>query len=170
MYVIICGVSNAYESYDFIRSARSFGWDVCVITTPMGERFVNSTELRDLTGHPVRSDYKHPNDPDVLPTPDALIVAPASFNSVNKIANGITDTLAVGVVCEAIGQGKPVIIAPWMNRALASHGAYRRSLEYLAEERVQVVLTQRTQPGKGGELEPGNFPWTKVEAALLELF
>jgi phosphopantothenoylcysteine synthetase/decarboxylase len=56
---------------------------------------------------------------------------PATFNTVNKIAHGISDTLAVGLVCEGLGNGLPVIIAPWLNRPLTRHGAYRRSLDHL---------------------------------------
>nr|BFE73441.1 hypothetical protein GCM10020092_067420 [Actinoplanes digitatis] len=78
---------------------------MCAITTPMGARFVDVAHLADLTGHPVRSAYKNPADPDVLPRADACVVAPASFNTVNKLANGICDTLAAG--CGLRGDRRP---------------------------------------------------------------
>ena len=62
---------------------------------------------------------------------DVYVVAPATFNTINKIANGITDTLAVGLVCEALGYGRPVVVVPWFNRGLSRHGAYGRSLGQL---------------------------------------
>nr|WP_269329587.1 flavoprotein [Kineosporia babensis] len=167
--MIICGVSNADESYEFVKSAKADGWDLCAVTTPMGSRFVDSTHLFDLTGHPVRSHYKHPDDPDVLPMADAIVVAPASFNTINKIAQGISDTLAVGIVCEAIGADKPVIVAPWMNRALASHGAYRRSLAHLREDGVTLVLTDRTVADGGSESAPVRFPWKQVSDELRKI-
>ncbi|MEU4221737.1 flavoprotein [Actinoplanes sp. NPDC026623] len=169
LYAVICGVSNAATSYDFIADTIADGWRVCVITTPMGARFVDAAHLTDLTGHPVRSAYANPHDPDVLPPADAYVVAPASFNTVNKLANGISDTLAVGVVCEAIGNRKPIIVAPWMNRALASYGAYARSIGCLRAEGVRVVLTDQTSPNRSHRDPGGSFPWNDVLAEVRKL-
>jgi phosphopantothenoylcysteine synthetase/decarboxylase len=169
LYAVICGVSNAASSYDFIADTIADGWRVCVITTPMGARFVDAAHLTDLTGHPVRSMYANPTDPDILPAADAYVVAPASFNTVNKLANGISDTLAVGVVCEAIGNRKPIIVAPWMNRALASYGAYARSIGCLRAEGVRVVLTDQTRPDRSQHDSGGSFPWNDVLAEVRKL-
>jgi phosphopantothenoylcysteine synthetase/decarboxylase len=166
---VICGVSNAASSYDFITDVINDGWRVCVITTPMGTRFVNAAHLADLTGYPVRSAYKNPADPDVLPAADAYVVAPASFNTVNKLANGITDTLAVGIVCEAMGNRQPIIVAPWMNRALANYSAYARSIGCLRADGVRVVLTDQTTPGRTGHDPSGSFPWTDVLTEVRKL-
>ena len=169
LYAVICGVSNAASSYDFITDLINDGWRVCVITTPMGARFVDAAYLAELTGHPVRSAYKNPADPDVLPPADAYVVAPASFNTVNKLANGISDTLAVGVICEAIGNRRPIIVAPWMNRALASYSAYARSIGCLRADGVRVVLTDQTKPGHPDDPGGGPFPWTDVLAEVRKL-
>ncbi|GID97375.1 flavoprotein [Amorphoplanes digitatis] len=166
LYVVICGASNAAGSYDFIADTIDDGWRVCAITTPMGARFVDVAHLADLTGHPVRSAYKNPADPDVLPRADACVVAPASFNTVNKLANGICDTLAAGVVCEAIGDRTPIIVAPWLNRALAGHGAYARSIACLRAEGVCVVLTEQTRPDRPRHDPGGSFPWAAVLAEV----
>ncbi|RSM64909.1 flavoprotein [Actinoplanes sp. ATCC 53533] len=169
LYAVICGVSNAASSYDFIADVIADGWRVCVITTPMGARFVDTAHLADLTGHPVRSTYKNPTDPDILPPADAYVVAPASFNTVNKLANGISDTLAVGIVCEAIGNRQPIIVAPWMNRALANYSAYARSIRSLQADGVRVVLTDQTKPGGSRCDAGGSFPWTDVLAEVRKI-
>ncbi|MDT5033662.1 MAG: hypothetical protein QOC94_3833 [Actinoplanes sp.] len=169
LYAVLCGVSNAASSYDFIAQVMDEGWRVCVITTPMGARFVDEVHLAGLTGHPVRSAYKNPADPDVLPAADAYVIAPASFNTINKLANGICDTLAVGVVCEAMGNRQPIIIAPWMNRALANYSAYARSIGCLQAEGVRVVLTDQTRPGRSPHEPGGSFPWSDVLAEVRKL-
>jgi phosphopantothenoylcysteine synthetase/decarboxylase len=168
LYAVICGVSNAASSFDFITDVIKDGWRVCVITTPMGARFVDAAHLAQLTGHPVRSAF-NPAGADILPSADAYVVAPASFNTVNKLANGVSDTLAVGVVCEAIGNRQPIIVAPWMNRALANHSAYARSIDCLQAEGVRVVLTDRTTPGRSQHDPGGSFPWTDVLAEVRKL-
>jgi phosphopantothenoylcysteine synthetase/decarboxylase len=169
LYLIICGTPAAPGAYDFITDVIHDGWKVCAVTTPMGARFVDSGRLAALTGHPVRSTYKNPEDPDVLPPGDAFVVAPASFNTVNKMANGISDTLAVGLLCEAIGLDKPVIVVPWTNRGLARNGAYGRSIQHLRDDGARLVLTERTEPGPSPVDPGGVFPWEQVLAEVRKI-
>lgn len=49
----------------------------------------------------MRFQYKHPDEPDVLPPADAFVVAPATFNTIDKWAQDISDTLALGLLNEA---------------------------------------------------------------------
>src|SRR5215510_10655650 len=60
---------------------------------------------------------------DVLPPATAFAAAPATFNTINKWAAGISDTLALGLLNEAIGLGLPIVAVPWPNAALARHPA-----------------------------------------------
>jgi phosphopantothenoylcysteine synthetase/decarboxylase len=86
---------------------------MCVILTPAALRFVDTATLADLTGHPVRADYKAAEDPDVLPFPPAaFVVAPATFNTVNKWAAGISGTLALGLLNEGLFSGVPITAVP----------------------------------------------------------
>ena len=77
LYVIVCACPPAREVDQLVRLAKERGFDTCVLTTPLARRFLDVEELAALTGHPVRSEYKHPDEPDVLPSADALMVAPA---------------------------------------------------------------------------------------------
>ncbi len=128
LYVIACGGRPAADLPEFITWAKTCGWDVCVIATPSGMKFLDADRLARLTGHPVRSDYKQPDDPDVLPfPPQVLVAAPATFNTVNKWAAGISDTLALGLLNEALCADNEIIAAPFPNKTLAAHPAFRRS-------------------------------------------
>jgi phosphopantothenoylcysteine synthetase/decarboxylase len=92
--------------------------------------------LEAATGHPVRSEYKQP---DVLPPPDAIVVAPATFNTINKWAAGISDTLALGLLTEAIGKRLPVVALPFVNAAQAEHPAFQGSIDRLRAASVQLL-------------------------------
>ena len=72
-----------------VVSAQQAGWEVCLVATREAMKFIDHASLEVLTGYPVRSEYKHPDEPDVLPPPDAMIVAPATCNTINKWAAGI---------------------------------------------------------------------------------
>src|SRR5437588_852419 len=98
LYIISCASRPAQRVQDLVIMAQVEGWDVCVIATPQATKFVGIPLLEQLTGHPVRSEYKRPEEPDVLPRADAIVVFLATFNTLNKRALGIADTLALGLL------------------------------------------------------------------------
>jgi phosphopantothenoylcysteine synthetase/decarboxylase len=149
LYVISCGSPVAQHIPEFVMQAQAADWDVCVITTPHGRNFLDSSSLESLTGHPVRSRYKHPDEPDLLPRADALITFPATFNTLNKRALGITDTLAVGLLCEYTGLKKPIIAVPVTGEGLNSHPALVRSIRMLRRYGVHVLYEPEASPLQG---------------------
>jgi hypothetical protein len=172
LYIVACGGRPAGDLPPFVTFAQDHGWDVCVVATPSGMKFLDPSRLADLTGHPVRCDYKQPDDPDVLPPPDAFIIAPATFNTINKLAAGISDTLATGLLNEAIGAGQPIIAVPFPNQMLARHPAFQASITTLRDWGIRLIYDPEgqnlPQPNHG---EPGNalFPWHELRDELFRL-
>jgi phosphopantothenoylcysteine synthetase/decarboxylase len=167
LYVIACGGPPAGQIDGFARFAQDQGWDVCVIATPDGAKFLDMAHLAELTGHPVRVHYKQPGDPDVLPPANAMVVAPATFSTVNKLAHGISDTLALGLLNEAIGMGLPIIVVPWPNAYLARHPAFERSIAELRGWGVTIVYDPANLPDASEK--PAVFPWDELRAELIRL-
>ncbi len=165
VYLVACAAPPARDISKFVTEAKAAGWDVCVLTTPSGRAFVDVPALEILTGYPVRSEYKRPDDPDELPPPDVIIVAPATFNTLNKWALGIADTLALGLLAEGLGKRIPLIAVPWLNTALAQHPRFQGSLEYLRDCGVQVLNSPLPEPGSGPS-SAASFPWSAALAAL----
>ncbi|MFF6852761.1 flavoprotein [Streptomyces antimycoticus] len=179
LYLIACAAPPARRLTTPIHAAQKAGWDVCLILTPDAYRWAtedvegNFDELRELTGHPVRHRYKLPSEPDALPDPDAYLVAPLTTNTLNKWAAGIQDTLALGLIVEAIGLGKPIIALPHFNNAQAKHPAVRRSVAELRQAGVRVLLDDGHGDGDGGFIphppKQGNldaYPWDLAFRAL----
>ncbi|MGH3219936.1 MAG: flavoprotein [Streptosporangiaceae bacterium] len=146
LYLIVCGAPAASSVDQFIRLAQDAGWLVRVIATPMGGRFIDVAQLAALTGDRVRSAFRMPDEPDELPAADAVVVAPATFNTVNKWADGITDTFAAGLLCELTGLGVPIIAVPLVKDALARHVAFGTSLEVLRGMGVRVMFDPEAPP------------------------
>jgi len=169
LYVITCAAPPARDVERIIRAAQQDGWDVCLLATPSATRFLDSPALEQLTGHPVRSSYKAPGEPDVLPDPDAVIVAPATVNTINKWALGICDTLALGILVEGIGKKLPIVALPFTNRAHAAHPAFEQSIAKLRSWGVRVLYGPDVyplhEPGTGGE-HLDAFPWEMTLQAL----
>ena len=156
LYVIACGGRPAGDLPAFVEEAQANGWEVCVVATPSALKFMDLDHLANLTGHVVRYDYKQPDEPDVLPPPDAIVVAPATFNTVNKWAAGISDTLALGILNEALGLGLPVIAVPFPNIALARHPAFRRSMADLEALGVRLLFDPEAHPLPTPNLGPAS--------------
>ena len=146
MYVVVCGAPAAANAGEMVGLAQRSGWLVRVIATPMGERFMDVGQLAELTGDRVRISYRMPDEPDELPGADAVVVAPATFNTVNKWAAGITDTFAVGLLCELTGLGVPIVVVPLVKDALARHVAFGQSLEVLRGMGVRVLFDPQAPP------------------------
>jgi phosphopantothenoylcysteine synthetase/decarboxylase len=86
LYVIACGAGAAREIGRLVAQARQRGWDVNLIATPAAVDFLDINALEAQTGHAVRSDYQRIEDERArsLPHADAIIVAPATYNTINK--------------------------------------------------------------------------------------
>ncbi|WP_344879156.1 flavoprotein [Nonomuraea antimicrobica] len=153
LYVVVCAAGAAAEVGRLIDLAQDDGWVVQVVATPSALDFIDVAELERRTGRPVRSRYRKPHEPKP-PRADAMIVAPATYNTINKFALGITDTYALGVLAEAPGLGIPVVVLPFVNSALAGRTPFVRSVEDLRADGVRVVL------------EPGDDPWARALAEL----
>lgn len=171
LYIIACGGRPARDLPTFVQRAQAAGWDVCVVGTPSAIKFLDVSRLEELTGHPVRSEYRRPDEPDVLPPPDALVVAPATFNTINKWAAGISDTLALGLLNEAIGLGGPIVAVPTANVALIRHPAFVRSVAELRASGVRVIFDPEQYPLPTPNMgAPGAalFPWDALFDELAE--
>jgi hypothetical protein len=97
------------------------------------------------------------------------VVAPATVNTVNKWAQGIADTFALGLLIEGYGLGLPTVVMPYTNEAMAAHPAFRESLSRLRGWGVRVVygadVLAMPKPGTA-EAQAGNFPWHLALTAL----
>ena len=81
-----------------------------------------------------------------------VLFAPCSFNSLNKLAHGIADNLALAVTAEAIGRGTPVIVGPSLNQPLLDHPQAQASLKLLPTWGVTIV--PMVDEGEGPRLAP----------------
>ncbi|MEU6972176.1 flavoprotein [Kitasatospora aureofaciens] len=151
LYVVVCAAGVAGGVGELVSAAQERGWEVGVVATPLAMGFIDVPAIEGQTGYPIRSAWRKPGEPRPLPDPDALVVAPATFNTVNKWAAGISDTLALGILCESYGWGIPVAVQPCLSAAQAAHPAYGESLARLRGMGVRIA-----------EFAPGAYSWTRV--------
>jgi hypothetical protein len=166
--LIGCAAPPVLRFRDVITAARAEGWQVCPILTPSAARWLSGElpELEQLAGSPLYIEYARPGDGGHPPRPQAVLVTPATANTVNKCAAGISDTLALGTMNDAIGRGVPVVLVTAVG-ADGAHPAFRRSAALLRETGVELIETPpgREQDGGPAASRPP-FPWRDGLLAL----
>jgi phosphopantothenoylcysteine synthetase/decarboxylase len=152
VYLVLSGTTTAARCPEILRELVGAGFaSVIALPTPNASRVVARRELVDVEGAQVVESYF---DLAIRPRPPRGVVlfAPCSFNSLNKLAHGIADNLALSVVAEAIGRRTPVIVAPSLNQPLLDHPMAQASLRRLPE--WGVVIVPPVDDGSGPRLAP----------------
>jgi len=164
LYLIICGAPPAKQTPTIVTSLQQTGWDVYVVATPQGSRWIDQSAIEALTQHTVRTNYKLSGEGNSLPKADAMLVMPATFNTINKWAMGISDTLVTGLLCEALGRGTPPILAiPCLKMDLVRHPAFVRSVTFLRECGIRILHEPERYPS------PLMVPWQEIVDTLYEM-
>jgi phosphopantothenoylcysteine synthetase/decarboxylase len=151
-YLVLSGAGTAARCPELLRGLKGLGFaTVIAIPTPNASRVVAPRDLADVEGVQVVESYF---DLAIRPVPPRGVVlfAPCSFNSLNKLAHGIADNLALSVVAEAIGRRTPVIVGPSLNAPLLDHPVAQASLGKLADWGVTIVPP--VDDGEGPRLAP----------------
>ena len=186
---VLLGVSGgvaAYKALEVVRLATRAGHAVRVIQTPTAQRFVGAASFAALTGAPVLTDEferdpsrgAFPDQPapdhdplshlELVRNADAFLVAPASANTIAKLAHGLADNLLTSA---ALAAACPVLVAPAMNNHMYEHAATQANLALLRERGVTVLdpgtgaLGSRHEWGIGRLAEPADL-LAAVEAVV----
>jgi phosphopantothenoylcysteine synthetase/decarboxylase len=138
IYLVVSGASSARIVPELLEELPQFGLPVYTILTENAFNVISPYNLVDQQGHTLIDSYFDPVMVDER-APGLTLVAPATFNTLNKISQGIADTLAHSLVAEAIGAGWPVIVAPSMNQALFNHPQVATSVKTLRTWGVTIL-------------------------------
>ncbi len=137
----ITGSIAAYKAAILIRLLVKAGAEVKVIMTPLAKAFITPLTLATLSKNPVLVEFYDPengnwnNHVDLGSWADALLVAPATANTIAKMANGIADNLLLTTYLSA---KCPVFIAPAMDLDMFSHAATQHNIASLKARGVTI--------------------------------
>lgn len=175
---ILLGVSGgiaAYKALELVRLATGAGHAVRVVQTPNSRRFVGEASFAALSGAPVLvseferdplrgafpGDQLPAHDPlshlELVANADAYLIAPASANTIAKLASGAASDLLSSC---ALAATCPVIVAPAMNNHMYEHAATQANVATLRERGVTIVapgtgrLASKGEEGVGRLVEP----------------
>lgn len=171
LHLIVCGAGPAERVADMIDLARQDSWDTyCIVTESAVEHFVDLGEIQEATGHRARTTYRAEGD-EAVPPADAVIVAPATYNTINKWAAGVADNYALSQLAELTGAGVRIVAVPFVNQALAANAVFVRSIESLRGSGVRVLFGPgevEPHPPRTGGSALASFPWSMALRAASE--
>lgn len=140
---IVVGVTGsvaAIRSVDLVRKLMRHGAEVRVVMSQAATELVTPKLLHWASGNEVVSELTGAIEHvELAQWADAVVVAPATANTLSKIAGGLDDTPVTSAVSVALGLRKPVMVVPAMHRSMYDHPGLKRNIERLREMGVEVV-------------------------------
>ncbi|HEY4000869.1 MAG TPA: bifunctional phosphopantothenoylcysteine decarboxylase/phosphopantothenate--cysteine ligase CoaBC [Candidatus Xenobia bacterium] len=138
----VSGSIAAIESPRLARLLMRQGADVFVVMSRQATRLVHPTALEWSTGNPVVTRLSAQVEHLELARCDVVLLAPATANTISKMALGIDDTPVTTLMSTALGTGRPIVVAPAMHEPMLGNPAVQRNLETLTGMGVRMVAPQ----------------------------
>ena len=166
----VCGGIAAYKAADLVRRLRDAGATVQVAMTEHAQRFVGAQTFQALSGLPVRTSLWDAaaeaamGHLELARWADRVVVAPATANTIAKLAHGFADDL-VSTLC--LATTAPITLCPAMNHRMWLHPATQANIAVLRERGAQVVGPE-DGPLAEGESGPGRLSEPAAIVAALE--
>lgn len=140
----VTGSISAYKAADITSQLTKLGLEVKVLMTPAARKFITPLTLQVLSKNPVGLDVMIEEDPqriehiDIGKETDIFLVAPASANTIAKLAMGLADNMVTSTAL-ALPQGTKKLLAPAMNTKMLEHPATQRNLKLLQDYGYQII-------------------------------
>jgi len=156
---IIHGVTGsiaAYKAADLTSLLVKAGCDVTVVMTADALRFITALPFKTLSRHPVVTDLYDefegwmPTHIQLADAADLLLIAPATANTIAKLALGLADD-ALSCIALALNPEAKILIAPAMNGKMWLHPATRRNVRLLIQRGVQFIGPEKGELSCGYE-------------------
>ncbi len=141
----VTGGIAAIEAPKIARHLRRYGAEVHAYATPTAFQFVGEMALEWGTGKPVVS--KLSGLAEHICLEDLVLVAPATYNVINSIVNGIADSSVTTLIASALGKKVPILLAPTMHESMYHNPILQENLER-AQHYGITIIPPRVGEGK----------------------
>jgi phosphopantothenoylcysteine decarboxylase/phosphopantothenate--cysteine ligase len=167
------GSIAAYKVADWVRALRREGCQVTVVMTEAACRFITPLTMAALSGNPVHTGMFSAEAPETIPhislakEHDLLLLAPASAQTIARLAHGLADNLLATI---ALASSGPILVCPAMNSVMFQHPATQANLAAIRSYGYQVIEPDCGKMACGDE-GPGRLTeWENVRQAIFTAF
>lgn len=169
IYVVATGCRKSKDLPQFIKKIEEEGAKVYLFATEAATEIVNfeSADFNNINLR-LKNDLSKTNE---IEEEDMVVIAPCSYNTLNKIANGIADSYPLSIIQTAIGKNKTVILSLSMNINLWNNFQTQRSIKILSQvDNVRVIWPNIILNEDGKEISTTMSPWDKLIDTVLSSF
>lgn len=139
----LCGSVGIIKSPELARELMRNGAEVFVVMSPSSQKLISPTLMEWATGNPVVTELTGKIEHILLgKNVDLVLVAPATSNTISKIASGIDDTPVTSLVISAMGYGIPILIVPAMHASMYSNPIVLENIKKLTSMGIKVIEPQ----------------------------
>ena len=167
----VTGSISAYKAADLTSQLTKLGHQVKILMTPAATAFITPLTLQVLSKQAVLVEVMTEDDPkqiqhiDLGKEADLFLVAPASANTIAKLAIGLADNMVTSTAL-ALPQGTKKILAPAMNTKMLEHPATQRNLKLLQDYGYQIIQPRHATLACGDQ---GSGALASIETILTTL-
>jgi phosphopantothenoylcysteine decarboxylase len=155
LVLVVCAAPLAQRAQDLAAALTDDGWQVTVVATPSGHGWVDSDRIADIAGWPPLYEHRQPDEPKRGGRPEHVVVCPLTMNTGSKLALGIMDNYALGVLCEALATRTPITAVTMVNDRLWSHPRWSANLKLLQDAGVRFLDARTGRPGDPQAVQSG---------------
>lgn len=137
--LVVCAAPLARHAPRIVAELQADGYQVRVTASFNAGDWLDAAALQDATDGVGLQPARRPGEPRRRPRPGAVLLIPGTFNTLNKLRHGISDTPALGVLNDAVGQQLPLLVVPMVSERLVGHPAWRETLTWLQTVGVSVM-------------------------------
>ncbi len=166
IYLIATGCRRSAELPQFIKNLESKGAKVYLFATESCEKMIDfgNDEFKNINLRLMNNTSKTME----IEKEDIILVAPCSFNTLNKIANGIADSYPLSIIQTAIGRGTDVIICASMNIDLWNNFNIKKSIDTISNvKNITFIWPDIICDDDGKEVSTTMVSWDKIEDTIM---
>ncbi|MBK2125558.1 bifunctional phosphopantothenoylcysteine decarboxylase/phosphopantothenate--cysteine ligase CoaBC [Fangia hongkongensis] len=172
--ILLCvtGSIACYKALELLRLLQKEGFDIKVLMTDSAKKFVTALSFEAISKHPVYDDlfdYEESSIEhiDLAKWADLIVIAPATANTIAKLANGIADDLLGNVV---LATQAPLMLAPAMNQQMYKHITVAENLQKLQNRGYDILATEEGEQACGDVGEGRLLAPEVITSKVVELF
>lgn len=138
LFLIVAAGGPVLRTIDRIKAEQANGFEVRVIATPQSAEWLDAEEIEALTGYRLESAMLTPDNSWLVPPANRVLATPVTLNTLTKWADGHSDNLALGLLCEAMGARIPIVAELSLSQEFANHPAVPPAIERLTAAGVEI--------------------------------
>jgi phosphopantothenoylcysteine synthetase/decarboxylase len=154
--LVVCGAPLAARAADVARALTAENWALSIGVTEAAAEWIDPATVAAAAEKSMSVRRRSPGEQRRASRPNRVVAFPLTFNTANKIANGIMDNHVTGTLCDALGTGAPIVATLMVSNRLWTHPAWEGTLAQLQNAGVRFLDPETGMLGSPRPVQSGS--------------